>query len=457
MNLRNLFVATLFLASTHGVYAQPTSVETLTTANGIEFYFAPMPNEERVNIDVIWPSDWLLTDQQNALAPAVGTQLMLAGGAGDLDPADLQSQFNDLVSDGSVNAIADHVRGRLSVRHDQVQEAVAIANKVLVAPRFDERWMERIKDGITDNVAKEQNQSTYHGWDAVRRLVFGNTPTYRFNSNGGDHPVETVTRDDIVAWHKRTFVSSTALISIAGNITSEEAKLRIDELFAGMPLGEPINVYDVRANYSHRTIIVQDDKIEKTTLAYIAPLSPTSEGGEYEDIVATHILGGGEQSRLFQAVRQQLRASYGFSAGLSAYTRKNRFVALSGEVETQKLQEVRDVVKATYTDFLKTGVTQEEASALRTMFSDGLAVNLSHASVVTYVIAESVLDGYPADRLLTLGNELETLDATKVNAHITNKFPEFDQFIEMIVTPTPIDLPGACVVKTAVDVEKCLD
>ncbi|MCZ4272056.1 M16 family metallopeptidase [Maritalea porphyrae] len=457
MNLRNLFAAALMLVCTQGANAQPTSVETLTTANGIEFYFAPMPNEERVNIDVIWPTDWLMDEQRNALAPAVGAQLMLAGGAADLDPAELQSQFSDLVSDGSVNAIADHVRGRLSVRHDQVQEAVAIANKVLVAPRFDERWLQRIKDGITDRVAKEKTQSAYQGWDGVRRLVFGNSATYRFNSNGGDQPVETVTRDDVVAWHKRTFVTSSAMITVAGQISGDDAKLRVDELFAGMPAGEPVAPYEVEATYLPKTIIVQNDAIEKTTLAYLAPLSPTSEGGEYEDIVATHILGGGEQSRLFQAVRQQLRATYGFSAGLSAYTRKNRFIALSGEVETEKLQDVRDLVKTTYTDFLQTGVTEEEAGALRTMFSDGLKVNLSHASVVTYVIAESVLDGYSADRLLSLAQELKTLDAEKVNIHIASKFPKFDQFIELIVTPKPIEQPGACLVQTANDIENCLN
>jgi len=457
MTLRKVFVAALFLVFTHGASAQPTSVETLTTANGTQFYFAFMPNEERVSFDIIWKSDWLLDDQHNAMAPAVGTQLMLAGGAGDLDPAELQSEFNDLVSDGSINAIADHVRGRLSVRSDQVQEAVAIANKVLVSPSLDDRWMQRIKDGIADSVAKEKTHSTYHGWDAVRRLLFGSSPTYRFISNGGDLPVEAVTREDVLAWHKRTFVTSNATITVAGQIGAEDAKLRVDELFAGMPVGESAATFDVKAKYLQKTIIVQNDDVEKTTLAYIAPLAPTSEGGEYEDIVGTHILGGGEQSRLFQAVRQQLRASYGFNAGLSAYSRTNRFVALSGEVDTQKLQEARDTVKATYEDFLQNGVTEEEASALRTMFSDGLKVNLSHAGVVSYAITESVLDGLPVDRLLSLAKELETLNAVAVNTHLVNRFPKFDQFVELIVTPTPIDQPGACFVQSADQIQDCLN
>jgi len=457
MNLRNLLAATFFLVFANSATAQPTSVETLTSANGSEFYFAHMPDEERVNIDIIWQTDWALDENNNALVPVVGTQLMLAGGAGDLSAADLQSQFNDLVSDGTLNATADHVRGRLAVRHDQVQEAVAIANKVMVLPTLDERWMERIKDDIADGVAKEKIHSTYHAWDAVRRMVFGNTSTYRLTSNGGDQPVATVTRDEIVAWHKRTFVRANTIISVAGNISADDAKLRIDELLADMPMGEVAAPYDVKADFRTKTIIVQNDDVEKTTLAYLAPLSPTGDGGEYEDIIATHILGGGEQSRLFQAVRQQLRATYGFGAGLSAYTRKNRFVALSGEVETAKLQEVREIVKTTYTDYLKNGVTEEEADALRTMFNDGLSVNLSHASVVTFVIGESVLDGYPADRLVDLAQELAVLNAEKVNSHIANKFPKFEQFIELIITPTPIEQPGACYVQTADQVDACLN
>jgi len=457
MTLRKWFATILFVVLTGGANAQPTSVQTLTTPNGTQFYFAQMPDEERVNFDIIWKSDWLLNQANNAMTPIVGTQLMFSGGAGDLDPAELQSQFNDLVSDAALNPTANRVRGSLTARHDQVKEAVAIANKVLVTPNLDERWMQRIKDEIADGVAKEKTQSTYQAWDAVRRLLFGNSSTYRFISNGGDAPAEAITRDDIVAWHKRTFVKSNAMIIVAGKISAEDAKLRVDELLAGMPLGEPAAEYDVKAKYQHKTIIVQNDKVEKTTLAYIAPLSPTKEGGEYEDIVGMHILGGGEQSRLFQAVRQNLRASYGFNAGLSAYTRNNRFIALSGEVETSKLQDVRDIVKTTYDDFLQNGVTQEEANALRTMFREGLNAHLTHATVVSYVIAESVLDGYPADRLLSLANELEVLNAAKVNQHIASKFPKLDQFIELIVTPTPIDQPDACYVQIAAQVDSCLN
>jgi zinc protease len=78
-------------------------------------------------------------------------------------------------------------------------------------------------------------------------------------------------------------------------------------------------------------------------------------GGDLEDLILATALGGGEDSVLFASVRDGLRASYSFSAGLGNYARENRFLVMTGALEAVKLADAVDVVRDAYTGFRTAG------------------------------------------------------------------------------------------------------
>jgi hypothetical protein len=87
---------------------------------------------------------------------------------------------------------------------------------------------------------------------------------------------------------------------------------------------------------------------EKTTLGLVGQLPPTSEGGDLIDLLALNFFARSGDGPLFNAVRTELRASYGFEAGFTNYDRATRLMFIGGEVETEKLSEAANLILTTY-------------------------------------------------------------------------------------------------------------
>ena len=54
-------------------------------------------------------------------------------------------------------------------------------------------------------------------------------------------------------------------------------------------------------------------------------------------------------------MRDGLRASYSFDAGVGNYTRENRFLVMTGALDATKLAEAVDVVHSAYAGFREAG------------------------------------------------------------------------------------------------------
>jgi predicted Zn-dependent peptidase len=72
--------------------------------------------------------------------------------------------------------------------------------------------------------------------------VFSKHP-YRWSVIGSMEHLDAATEDDYVNFYKTFYVPSNATLSIAGDITIEEAKELVDKYFGSIPKGQAINLY----------------------------------------------------------------------------------------------------------------------------------------------------------------------------------------------------------------------
>jgi len=66
-------------------------------------------------------------------------------------------------------------------------------------------------------------------WQTLQTALYPNN-TYHFNSGGEPSDIPNLTHDDLVAFHKRHYHPSNAIIMTAGDIPASEHQVRIDEL-----------------------------------------------------------------------------------------------------------------------------------------------------------------------------------------------------------------------------------
>lgn len=451
--MTRLLIAVLALVALAACQDDSPTAERATSPAGTEFTLITLPDHEDVSIQIAWPTDWAYRAETNKAAPLVGADLILAGGAEGFPAGEVVERFADLNSEGTVYAaVNDHVIGELTFERAHRDETIEIANAHLRAPTLDETWFTRIKDGVAQNMA--QAQPAHASFDAVRWAVFGDAPLRNALSLDDPETFEALTRDDIIAWHQETFTQNPEAIVIAGDIDADIAGAAVDALLAGLPDTDVTPNWETPIDFTPKRILLHQPDAEVTNLAFLALVPSTRDGGELEDLILTHALGGDDQSALFEAVRSNLRASYAFGAGISNYTRQHRLLFMTGEVEDAKLADTEVVVREAYEAFQGTelsGSLDDRKAPLEASFADLSKFVVGQARSEL----QSQLDGFPVGRSLQMSDELEAVSDNSVRERLQNDFPQIEDFIVIAVSSNADALPSACVIREPREAANC--
>jgi len=113
-----------------------------------------------------------------------------------------------------------------------------------------------------------------------------------------------------------------------------------------------------------------------------------------------HILGGGgQQSRLFNEVREKRGLAYGVSSGLRTYKRAALLV-LSTASANERVAEAIRIVRAELTRMRTEGVTEQELADAKTYLSGALALSLDSSGSVASLMHSLQVDGLSPSHLV---------------------------------------------------------
>jgi len=221
-----------------------------------------------------------------------------------------QGEFSSLVSDlgGQENAFTGHdytsyfqrvPREHLGTMMEY--EADRMTNLVLtdevVAPERDVVMEERRMRTDSDPGAELS--------EAVQAALFAHHP-YGTPIIGWGHEIETLGREDALAYYERFYTPENAILVVAGDVKPEEVESLARETYGKIPArGEaPVRRRPQEPPArARRHVSLADEKVEQPTYerVYVVPSARTGEPGEPEALeVMTHLLGAGQSSRLYK-------------------------------------------------------------------------------------------------------------------------------------------------------------
>ena len=325
---------------------------------------------------------------------------------------------------------------------------------MLKSPQFDQAWIDRIKQGFLANQTQSQAQTANQMWAVARLAVLGETPLNDFLSLPNIPVISDVSVDDLRRWHAETIVQNGVIISVTGAISRDDAGKAVDQLLSGLPEGQAQATHNVDTNFEPKTLLLHLPDAEKTTLGLMGQLPPTAEGGDLTDLLALSFFGRSGSGPLFDAVRTDLRASYGFQAGSTNYDRATRIMFIAGEVETEKLAEASELIRTTYESY-RTAPDLTGLDDLRRGMAEGTAQNVLYVDVAARTMLELALDSRDPSDAPRLGELLENVMALEVQERLASVFPSGDDLIIVAASPDASALPGACVITKIEQVAQC--
>jgi zinc protease len=284
---------------------------------------------------------------------------LLDEGAGELDARAFQERAEQLSTQLSFSASRDHVAGSfrtLSVNRDAGFDLLRLA---LTEPRFDAEAIERMRAAVGAQIRREETQPQSIASRMFSEAAFPNHP-YGRRLRGTLETLGRLTRDDLVAVHRRMFARDGLIVAVVGDIDAATLAPLLDRVFGGLPeRGERTPIPQVRlANAGARRIAELDSA--QTVMQFGVPGMLRSDPDFIPAFVMNHVLGGGSfSSRLWHEVRETRGLTYSIGTSLFSLQASGALVG-SGSTRNDRAGEALAIIEAELARMGAEGPTEEE-------------------------------------------------------------------------------------------------
>ena len=181
--------------------------------------------------------------------------------------------------------------------------------------------------------------------------------------------IEKLTRDDALAFYRRFYTPNNAIVVVAGDVTAAEVKEDADETYGKVaPRADvaPRRRPQEPPQEASRTVTLADPRVEQPSLsrAYLVPSRTSAKPGVSEALeVLAHILGSGENSRLYRSlvVDQAVAITAGAYYSPTALD-YGKFGIYATPRSGKTLHDVEAAIDVAVADIREHGVTADELS-----------------------------------------------------------------------------------------------
>jgi zinc protease len=258
--------------------------------------------------------------------------------------------------------------------------------RILQEPTFPEAVLEREKSVLLAGLREADTKPETLADREFRRLVFGDHP-YGLRSAGEPETVARITRDDLVAFYRRHYVADTAVVSIIGDVSGDEARTIADQLTRG--LGKSAGALPGLPPVPPLATAVVARVAHPATQAHILIGQPgiRRKDPDYFPLwLGNYVLGGGGfASRLSEEIRQKRGFAYSTYSYFNPLACEGQFqvgLQTKKEQSEEALALAREVIAA----FVEQGPTQQELDNARQNVIGGFPLRIdSNRKIHEYI------------------------------------------------------------------------
>ena len=180
---------------------------------------------------------------------------LLEEGAGDLDARGFATATESLAARFSYSVSDDFVSISAEFLTENADQAVALLRDSLVAPRFDEEAVERVRQQVISGITSDQKSPRDLASQALRRLIYGDHP-YAQSKDGTLESVSALTRADLVTAHQvlHFMDEPRQLVAVAASMLKSGGRLVVVDFL-------PHALEDLRSDHAHRRLGFGDAEI----------------------------------------------------------------------------------------------------------------------------------------------------------------------------------------------------
>ena len=333
--------------------------------NGMVVFIAEDKALPLVNVAItVRTGSWLDPDGKEGLAAFTGAQ-MRRGGTESLTAEQLDEKLDFLAAQVGTGIGATSGFASLNCLSDNFDESLRLFVDVLRRPRFQEDRLALAKEQSLQEMQKRNDDPAGIEGREWGVLLYG--PSHLTNRFTTAASVKSITREDMIAFHRRAFHPANMIAAVSGSFDRAAMLKTLEAAFTGWPSprAAPPAIPDAIATAAPGVYRVQKD-VPQGRVSIGLPTVRRDHPDVYALEVMNEILGGGGfVSRITKTVRSNEGLAYSAGSGLApgvwfpgrfraAFQSKSRTVPWAAELVLAEIRKIRDE-----------GVTAEELATIK--------------------------------------------------------------------------------------------
>lgn len=402
------WVLALFLTGFWLTAAATPQIQNFTTTKGGRVYFVPTAGLPLIDIRMVFDAGSARDGAKFGLASL--TSSMLENGAGSWDADTIAQRLENvgaLLGTG-VSRDSAYLSLRSLTYPDKLEPALETAIEVLAHPRFEQKDFEREKNRTLLGIKQLGEDPGEIAEIAFMKALYGDHP-YAHPSEGLKETVESLTRDDLAAFHQKTYTIKNGILVIVGDLQRPQAEAIADKLFAALPEGEAQPALPEPTPKTTAETVKTPFPSEQTHV-FSGQLGMKVNDPDYFPLyIGNHILGG---SGLVSRIMEEVREKRGFAYSAYSYFQPLRVAGpyqIGLQTKNSQTEEALKVANQTVRDFIQNGPTDQEIDAARKNIIGGFVLRLDSNQKLAGEVANIAFYNRPLDYLDTFTQKVQAV------------------------------------------------
>jgi len=412
-------------------------IKQVTLANGMKLFLLEDHELPLISVSAIIRTGSIYEPADKIGLASITGEVMRTGGTATKTGDELDEELEAMAASVETAIGLNSGSASVSVLKEDIDKGLTILADVLMNPAFREDKIFLSKMQAKSMIARRNDNVRAIAAREFDKLIYGPESAYARHEEYAT--IESITRDDLIAFHKRFFGPNNMRLAVWGDFDTNEMTKKIESAFQNWPKVDLNIPKTPKVNYKFRKTVnqIRKDDVNQSNvyLGHIAGLR--SDPDYFALVVMNKILGGGFTGRLFKNVRSREGLAYSVFGSYSAnYDYPGEFYVGCMTKSKSTVYAIRAMLREVE-KMREAEVTDEELALAKDSFLNSFVFNFDTKGEIVRRLMIYEYFGYPADFLRKTKENVEKVTKADV-LRVAKKHLKPDT-VQIIVVGRPED------------------
>jgi zinc protease len=245
--------------------------------------------------------------------------------------------------------------------------------------------------------------------------------------------IASITRDDLVAFHKKTVHPNNMILSFIGDFDAATIEKQLRATFSSWPRGPQVSKPDAAINAAKPGLyLVQKNDVTQANIAMVHAGVQRNNPDYYALQVMNEIFSGGFSGRLMQTLRSQRGLTYGVGGSVGAPWDYPGLFRVQMATKSETALESVDALRGEIRRLVNDPVTEEELRLAKESLLNAFVFTMDTRDKALQQQVLLEFYGFPPDTFTKFPSMIEKVTAADVQ-RVAKKYVQPDQLAVLVV------------------------